>query len=258
MEKEVTPGPPGLQGHNVVFRQVWVRYIGAEVAKRPELKQFDTLKPASVKTVVLRFVSEQCYNDQSKCSWQSLIKNPGLHARQWSSCVASPRTLQDSWGWTEIASSPGKTSPVRGLLRVHLSTVANLLTASGRELNGQRWFVEFAAKCPTDSIGGRFDKTEVTWQNAEPKETYGAYVERVRQLSLDMGVIRGFRQLGVRRPATQADQSHDRKIRRLWKSSRAPRSWEFEQVEFLAQQAGLQEIEFLEKVPQRGGAIWRF
>ena len=128
----------------------------------------------------------------------------------------------------------------------------------GRELNGQRWFVELAAKCPTDSIGGRFDKTEVTWQNAEPKETYGAYVERVRQLSLDMGVIRGFRQLGVRRPATQADQSHDRKIRRLWKSSRAPRSWEFEQVEFLAQQAGLQEIEFLEKVPQRGGAIWRF
>jgi hypothetical protein len=41
-KKEVTPGPPGLQGHNVVFRQVWVRYIGAEVAKRPELKQFDT------------------------------------------------------------------------------------------------------------------------------------------------------------------------------------------------------------------------
>lgn len=29
-KKEVTPG---LQGHNVVFRQVWVRYIGAEVAK---------------------------------------------------------------------------------------------------------------------------------------------------------------------------------------------------------------------------------
>ena len=46
--------------------------------KKPELKPFDTLKPASVKTVVLRFASEQCYNDQSKCSWQSLIKIRGF------------------------------------------------------------------------------------------------------------------------------------------------------------------------------------
>ena len=255
-KKEVTPG---IQGTQIMFRQVWVRSTGSDAPKRPDIRKVDSLKPVSAKTVVLRLYSEQCYNDPSKCSWPSLVKNAGLHARQWSSCVASPRTLQDSWGWAEIASGHNnKTSAVRGLLRVHLNTAASLLTASGRDFNGQRWFVEIAAKDPADSLGGKFDKTEVTWQEVEHRETYAAYVERVRQLSLDMGVIRGFRQLGVRRPATAAEQATDRQVRRLWKSSRAPRSWEFEQMEFLAEQAGLKDIEFLEKAPQRGGSIWRF
>ena len=61
-KKEVAPG---LQGHTVVFRQVWVRYIGTDVAKRPDLKQSNTLKPASVKTVGLRLVSDRAMVQRS-------------------------------------------------------------------------------------------------------------------------------------------------------------------------------------------------
>ena len=188
-----------------------------------------------------------------------LIKNPGQHARLWSAQFADARKLQDTCSWQAVNTGHStSTAAVKGLFRVHLDQAGPLMASSGRSQHGMRWFVEVADKSPDDKIGGKFDSTAVTWQDFEPKEGYSKYADRVRTLASEMRVIRGFKQLGIRRPATDKDQAPNRPVRRLWKSSRTPRGFDFEHVEHMAQQAGLSDLEFVDKVPLRGGSVWRF
>lgn len=250
---------PGLLSGAVVFRQAWVKAASEGAPVRPKRCQLSATKPSAAKTVVLRFYNEQCYHDQSTCAWQRLAQNPGLHARSWSCQIVEAKKLQDTWNWQQITTGHcGKSAAIKGLFRVHLDQASKLLAASGRSLHGMRWFVEVAGKNPDDKLGGQFDNTAVTWQQVEHKENYGHYVERVRALASEMGVIRGYNQLGIRRPACEKDKAADRIVRRMWKTSRTNRGYDFEQIEHVASIAGLQDLEFVDKVPMRGGAVWRF
>ena len=250
---------PGILSGAVVFRQAWIMAASDGAPKRPTRSQLSGTKPAAAKTVVLRYYTEQCYHDETSCPWKKLLANPGLHARLWSCQVADGKKLQDTWNWQEISTGHCKKSgALKGLFRVHLDQASKLLAHSGRLQLGMRWFVEVASKDPNDLLGGHFDSTAVTWQVVESKESYPQYAERVRSLGSELGVIRGFSQLGIRRPACEKDKAVDRVVRRLWKTSRTPRGYDFDQIEYVATQAKLQDLELIDKMPLRGGAIWRF
>ena len=73
-----------------------------------------------------------------------------------------------------------------------------------------------------------------------------------------LGVAKGVRQLGVRRPASTGDTKQRRQQPRKWTAKNIPRDYDFQDVEQLLQDLKFTEIEILEKFRHKARAGWSF
>ena len=127
---------------------------------------------------------------------------------------------------------------------------------SGRQALKQRWFVE---KTPSAILQAPFDGgVAVQWQEQGASESDDGYAARVAKLASAMGIARGIRQLGVRRPATPEDTADQLKKPRRWVVKNVPRDYDFQDVEKLLSDLGFQDIDIHEKFWIRARNGWSF
>eukprot|EP00439_Symbiodinium_sp_Y106_P058975 s4338_g8.t1 len=227
-----------MTGGRVVHHTVCYVKFG-EGAPAPKEKLALPSRPCTkAKTCVLRFICE--------------------HARRWLTEL-SPQLatrVQDSWGWELQAGGAGHHTVVKGVFRVHEDIAVSVMQHSGRQAHKQRWFVE---KTPSAILPAPFDgRVAVQWQDQGASESDDGYAARVAKLASAMGVARGIRQLGVRRPATPEDSAEQLKKPRRWVVKNVPRDYDFQDVEKLLSDLGFQDIDIRDKFRHRARNGWSF
>ena len=247
---------PGIWKNQLRVVNAWV---GLSSSAAPELaRSAVTLQaPASLTyTCVLRVHADWVYFDADKI-WDAATASPGPAFRKWAAEAFG--RVQDSWGW-ELQKGPGgHAACIQGLVRLASPLAAAALSKSGSAHLGGRWFLQPLA-LPHDLHDHGIPDLAIDWVAWHEHETWATYAARCfkEAKNSNLGLARGTKSLGVRRPATGADKARPKERRGRWRASGFPRHWTFEDVEQCLSTSVFGELELHEKIPWRGAAAWIF
>ena len=122
-------------------------------------------------------------------------------------------------------------------MRIEQSILQQLLSFSGKEGGGHRWFVDAV---PPNSEHG------VRWQKRNTEEDWISYANRLHSDAPKLGVVRGVSSLGIRCP--KAELPAESRVR-TWRVLSVPKDWLEAQVKQALTEVGLQSVQPLNKRP---------
>ena len=244
---------PGICKNQLRVANAWVASC-SEAAPSPKTCAKIARRQPFCDTVVLLAHSDWVYYD-SEIAWQKANENPGQHFRKWAQQAIGH--VRDTWQWQLVHGPGGKYACIEGRLRLPTSQVSAALKASGARFEGARWFISNVSR--TQQLEG-VPEIAVDWVEWQDNETWHSYIGRARKLEADstFGLARGYRQVGLRRAATEEDKTRPRTVRRLWRAAGIPRDWSFEDVELFVAEAGFKQVDIDQRAPWRGATAWTF
>ncbi|CAK0814131.1 unnamed protein product [Prorocentrum cordatum] len=148
---------------------------------------------AATETAVLRVSVERRYTTE----WERTLKRPGDTARAWgiAAGLTDASKLRDTFKWFQQGDI------LVGLWRVEQSAVAGLLAASGQvDDHGHRFFVE-----PMRWEAPNPGPCACEYQKRLEDEEWSQYATRIASMAGDLGIARGDRALGIRKPRASTD-----------------------------------------------------
>lgn len=122
-------------------------------------------------------------------------------------------------------------------MRIEQSILQQLLSFSGKQGGGHRWFVD---PVPRNSEHG------VRWQKRTAEEDWISYANRLHSDAPKLGVVRGVSSLGIRCP--KIELTAESKVR-TWRILSVPKDWLEAQVKQALTEVGLQAVQPLNKRP---------
>lgn len=192
-----------------------------------------TTPPVATSTTVLRLSTEARYQPEQR--WQSIRDNAGPVARRWlqqNVPAHMQRQVRDMWGMQMEAAKGGGKAVVTAMLRVETSIVQSVLALSGQDA----WFVE-----PLRWDQSDVPSCDVNWIKRSKDEPGHEYLARVRAMTGNLGVAKGWKGLGVRVP--RAPNAQPKARVKTWKVTGVPRDWGHECVAKELEASGLSSLQ---------------
>ena len=187
--------------------------------------------------------------------WHELTGNPGKHFRRWACAVATEgrRDVQDTWGFEEYDTRGAHY--LKGLVRVKLGTAQKLLPSSGISREGM-WFLD---PCNTAHRSQESGKRGPSSSGSRKKDEGDAdYVSRAYGMQTGMGIVKGYKQYGVRGQEHEGDGERRKSQRREYRVTGIPPFWDYEGVSNLLSKAGYNHPELTQRSRWRSGTAWVF
>ena len=237
----------GEKGNLWSVRMVPVRTQGSISSRRVIIQQCSgnapTLKRAAVKattvtapapTVVIRLSTEKRYVTSD--AFKVVLGKPGQMARVWLHHLGGRELtdkVSDSWGFR--TENSGESITVCGMMRIEQHILQQVLSFSGKQGGGQRWFVD---PLPRNSEHG------VRWSKRNADEDWINYANRLHSDAPPLGVVRGVSSLGIRCP--KSDLTAESKVR-TWRVLSVPKNCLEAQVKQVLTEVGLESVQPLNR-----------
>ena len=139
--------------------------------------------------------------------------------------------VSDSWGFRTENSGES----VCGMMRIEQHILQQVLSFSGKQGGGKRWFVD---PLPRNSEHG------VRWSKRNADEDWINYANRLHSDAPPLGVVRGVSSLGIRCP--KSDLTAESKVC-TWRVLSVPKNWLEAQVKQVLTEVGLESVQPLNR-----------